>query len=128
MLKALKMKAISKFGARGSRCNQGHFHPSSGEARCCEYYHLLQKGGMIAGLEVNPSIPLWLGRSYKADFRFTEISSGKLIVVDYKGAITRDWVLVKKAWPNYGVGLLREVHSERDRFFTKCEIKGKVEK
>jgi hypothetical protein len=129
MLKALKMKASSKFGATGSRCFSGHYHPSKGEASRCDCLTLMQKGGVISGLEINPSIPLWLGRRYKADFRYIETSSGRLIVEDFKGAMTRDWLLVKKAWPNYGVGWLREVHSQGpDRYFTKCEIAGKVEK
>jgi hypothetical protein len=126
LMRLLKIKGANKNGAVGSRCKQGHFHPSKGEARRCDSLHVLQQYGEIKALEVHPSIPLWKGRKYKADFRY--LDHGRVIVEDFKGAQSRDFQLVKKAWPNYGRGTLRETRAAGDKFFTYREITGKWKK
>ena len=142
----------NKMGAQRSRCAQGHFHASKGEAAYCNHLYLRLFAKDIAFLEIYPSIPLWEGRNYKADFRYTEIVTKpkaffvavdtdgnaektkkqltirRLIVDDFKGCQSRDFQLVKKAWPNYGRGLLRETRLQNGVFRTVREIEGKWKK
>lgn len=122
----------NKNGAISSRCAQGHYHGSKGEAARCNCLHLELRAGLILDLEVHPSIPLWAGRRYKADFRYRmgDFPSRRYItyVEDFKGAQSRDFQLVKKAWPTYGRGTLRETRMAGSKFFVKREIEGKWKK
>ncbi|MGH7198869.1 MAG: hypothetical protein ACREH5_09060 [Candidatus Omnitrophota bacterium] len=116
----------NKMGAKRSRCAAGHYHPSKGEAAYCNHLHLRQRAREIKDLEVNPTIPLWKGRRYKADFRYIETPFNRLVVEEFKGFETRDWVLVRKAWPEYGRGFLRQTHQKPGGgFFVKREIAGR---
>lgn len=148
MVDAAFPKPKNKNGAISSRCGQGHAHPSKGEAAYCDRLHLRQRIGEIKDLEVYATIPLWEGRRYKADFRYKEktttvfirtiTASGRprppritwvVIVDDFKGAQSRDFQQVKKAWPHYGRGLLRETHrSSGSGFHTVREIPGRWKK
>lgn len=126
MMRKLGIKPKNKMGAVSSKCQQYHFHASKVEALRCNGLHLMLRAEVISMLEVHPSIPLWAGRRYKADFRY--IQDGLVIVEDVKGFDSRDWVMVKRAWPEYGRGLLRETRAQGERFFVKREIPGKWEK
>lgn len=126
MAKVLGVKAANKMGAVRSFCNAKHFHASKGEAARCDDLHWWVRAELISELKIYPSIPLWKGRKYKADFSYYENSKGKLkfIVEDFKGAQSRDFQLVKKAWPHYGRGVLRETRRQGTWFTAVREIEG----
>jgi hypothetical protein len=98
-------EGTNKFSAKTCGCSAGHSHPSKAEARRCDQLHLLQHGGVIADLEVQPQF--WFvingaqvkhegGRrvGYRADFAYRE--GGKHVVEDVKGAYRDDaWTLRK---------------------------------
>lgn len=92
----------SKYGAEKARCRHGHEHDSRREAQRCAELHLLERSGVIEGLEVQPQF--WFvidGREvkhpngrrvgYRADFRYSE--GGEAIVEEVKGFETSDWAL-----------------------------------
>ena len=105
----------NKFSARKTPCSQGHTHASIKEARRCNDLHLLQRGGEIADLTVEPQF--WFivhgaqvkhenGRraGFKPDFRYIE--NGRYVVEDVKGgkatkteAFTLRWTLARAMWP-----------------------------
>jgi hypothetical protein len=85
----------NKFGAKAMTCTAGHSHPSKAEARRCNDLHLMQRGGIITDLEVQPQF--WFiingeqvkhegGRrvGYKADFAYRE--QGRHVVEESKPA------------------------------------------
>lgn len=85
----------NKFGAKAATCTAGHKHPSKAEARRCGELHMLQRGGVITDLEVQPQF--WFvidGRQvmhqggrragYKADFAYRE--QGRHVVEESKPA------------------------------------------
>ena len=85
----------NKFGAKAMACGAGHSHPSKAEARRCNDLHLMQRGGIITDLSVQPQF--WFvidGRQvmhgngrragYKADFSYRE--NGRLVVEESKPA------------------------------------------
>lgn len=88
-----KAAAGNKFGAKVMNCTAGHSHPSKAEARRCNDLHLMQRGGIITDLEVQPQF--WFiingeqvkhagGRrvGYKADFAYRE--NGRHVVEESK--------------------------------------------
>ncbi len=86
--------AGNKFGARRTECGLGHKHASKKEAGRCVELHLLQRGGQISGLEVEPTFTFMVsgkpvlhpnGRKaiYKPDFSYNE--RGRKVCEDVKG-------------------------------------------
>ena len=95
---------MNKFGAKKTICAQVHKHDSRLEARRCDQLHLLQRGGVIQDLVVQPQYYFVIngielkhdnGRrvGYKADFSYTENGAAK--AEDCKGFSTADWPLRK---------------------------------
>ena len=97
--------APNKFSAKKTPCSHGHVHDSKAEAKRCGELHLLQRGGAIEALEVQPQY--WFvingvpvihenGRrcGYRADFAYVE--RGERIVEDVKGGYAdAAWTLRK---------------------------------
>ena len=48
------MRPRHKYGAKPTNCNAGHKHASTKEAWRCNDLHLLQAGGQIRNLQVEP--------------------------------------------------------------------------
>lgn len=99
--KALKQpKQSHKYGAKKTKCWQGHEHPSKKEASRCDVLHDDQKQGKISSLEIQPVFTFIINGSpvkmkngqslrYTADFQYNE---GDLQVVeDSKGFVTADF-------------------------------------
>lgn len=92
----------NKYHAKPTICQRGHKHASKREAMRCTDLHLLQMGGVISDLVVEPQF--WFvingdqvkhgnGRrvGYKPDFGYVE--NGRDIVEDVKGFAARDFEL-----------------------------------
>lgn len=92
----------NKYGAKKTHCSHGHKHDSKKEAVYCDTLHNRLYAGEISDLKI--SVQFWFvingkqvkhrnGRrvGYLADFSFFE--NGKLVVVDVKGFVVRDWPL-----------------------------------
>ncbi len=84
-----------RISARKTACANGHTHASMAEAKRCGDLHLLQRGGVICGLQVEPQ--LWFeidGREvklengrragYRADFAYIE--AGTKVIEEVKPA------------------------------------------
>lgn len=102
--------------ARKTPCNNGHTHNSGMEAKRCDQLHLLQRGGQITGLTVEPRFTFEINGApikmrngqparYTADFSYIE--NGKKVVEDVKarnGFVERDvplrLALAKHLWPS----------------------------
>lgn len=97
-------KKRHKYAAKSAACNAGHSHPSRKEANRCNELYLLQRGGVICDLVVEPQY--WFkpdGRQlmhengrragYKPDFGYVE--AGQRVVEDVKSEATKtgDYVL-----------------------------------
>lgn len=107
--------ASSKYQAKKTWCAGGHQHDSGREAKRCDVLHLMAKAGTIDGLELQPQFYFVVdGRElkhdngrragYRADFAYRDVSSGRRIVEDSKGASVRDWPLRR--------ALFRHLHPE----------------
>lgn len=95
---------MSKYGAKKTACAAGHTHDSKGEARRCDQLHLLQRGGVIRNLTVQPQFWFTIngeqlkhenGRrvGVKLDFQYFERDEN--VVEDFKGFVTPGWPLRK---------------------------------
>lgn len=93
---------MSKYGAKTTVCNHGHKHASKREAKRCGELHLLERGGQIIGLKVEPTFQFWIdGKPIKmnnghvAQYRpdFTYIEGNRQIAEDVKGMVVRDFPL-----------------------------------
>jgi hypothetical protein len=95
-----KPKQSHKYGAKKTKCWQGHDHPSKKEASRCDVLHDDQKQGKIDGLEIHPvftfvinGAPVMMKNGqplrYTADFKYNE--AGKPVVEDSKGFVTADF-------------------------------------
>ena len=108
-----KPKQSHKYGAKKTKCWQGHSHPSKKEASRCDVLHDDQKQGKIENLEIQPiftfivngsPVKMKNGQSlrYTADFQYDE--NGKQVVEDSKGFITADFriraALFRHLYPN----------------------------
>lgn len=93
---------MNKYGAKKTACNNGHTHDSKRESKRCDELHLLQRGGVICGLTVQPQYKFevngdWLKllngniAGYKPDFSYKE--GERFVVEDVKGMIVRDFPL-----------------------------------
>lgn len=94
-----------KYFAKKTTCAAGHLHDSRREAARCDELNLLQRGGAISGLTVQPKFKFaingdWLklrngqAAGYTADFQYME--GNKLVVEDVKaknGFLGRDMPL-----------------------------------
>ena len=89
--------ARNKYYAKATVCKLGHKHASRREATRCDELHLLQMGGAISDLVVEPQFWFVLngeqvkhgnGRraGYKPDFGYVE--NGRDVVEDVKGGPT----------------------------------------
>jgi hypothetical protein len=109
---APRKAAGNKYGAVKSTCGAGHEHDSKAEAKRCNELHLLQRAGVIAGLEQQPVFrftvdgrPVMLDNGQQARLKadFSYIENGKKVVEDRKGVIVRDfplrWALARTLWP-----------------------------
>ena len=108
-----KPKQSHKFGARKTKCWQGHDHPSKKEASRCDVLHDDQKQGKISNLEIQPVFTFIINGSpvkmrnghnmkYTADFQYDE--GEHHIVEDSKGFVTADFriraALFRHLYPN----------------------------
>ena len=94
----------NKYGAKVRGCQNGHQHPSIHEAKICDELHLLVRAGQITDLVREPQFFFSIngvqvkhknGRrvGYKPDFGYTDVASGRRVVVEAKGLYVRDYVL-----------------------------------
>lgn len=98
-----------KYGARSTKCANGHTHASKREARRCAELHLLQRAGQISDLEMEPRYFFTVdGRQVKhdngrravftPDFRYRR-ADGRLVIEEVKPPVAkargRDWPLRK---------------------------------
>lgn len=90
----------NKYGAKKTRCSQGHLHDSAKEARRCNDLHLLARAGEIDDLEVQPKFYFCIGGvqvkhdngrrvGFTPDFSYIDMKSGADVVEDVKAASTR---------------------------------------
>ncbi len=106
-------KRGNKFGAKRTPCHQGHTHASGSEAKWCNNYTLLERGGQIRHLEQQPKYFFVAtdGRRalkdngqpirYTADFRFEErdkAGNWHPVVIDVKGHYRDDTWLLRRAF------------------------------
>lgn len=84
---------MTKFFAKKTTCAHDHSHDSKREAARCEELHLLQRGGAISGLIVQPTYKFavngdWLKlrngsvAGYKPDFSYKE--GDRIVAEDVK--------------------------------------------
>ena len=82
----------SKFSNRPLRCQGGHLHQSTLEARRCNELTLMEQGGLIRDLEQQPRFRLDVNGqhicSYVADWKYWDNERGAEIVEDSKGLLT----------------------------------------
>lgn len=104
----------NKYGARKTHCNHGHTHDSKREAKRCDELHLLQRGGEIVGLQVQPpkvdfvinGAPVKLANGHVAGIKpdFSYVEKGQKVIEDSKGMIVRDfplrWAIAKHLHPS----------------------------
>jgi hypothetical protein len=102
-------KRRSKYGAVSVRVD-GHFFPSTREARRYGELKLLEKAGRIRNLRLQPEFPIVVEGEmiciYRGDFQYTEMKpgfdswatdeEGQLVVEDVKGVKTDVYKLKKK--------------------------------
>lgn len=106
------MAAIPKRGKYGNRktvCRHDHRHDSKKEALRCDELHILEAGGAIEHLILQP--PFFIGVNgveickYVADFAY--IDNGKRIVEDVKGMRTATYRIKRKLMKAiYGIEVL----------------------
>lgn len=88
-------KGRSKYGAK-PQVVDGHRFPSRKEAKRYGELRLLELAGEISGLELQPRFPIVIngqqvrypsgvGLEYRADFKYTETRSRRIVVEDVKG-------------------------------------------
>ncbi len=77
-----------KYGAVQTICD-GHTFPSKAEAKRYGELKLLQQAGKIGALVLQPPYPLLVNGikigEYIADFLYTDLDTGKIVVEDCKG-------------------------------------------
>src|SRR6185312_1239161 len=90
-------RSKQKFGARKTKCPEGHNHPSALEAAVCILLHLRQKAKEIADLKWIAPVDLEYSvngktfrKRWKVDFSFTETRSNTPMWAEAKGAETHD--------------------------------------
>ena len=89
------MRAARVYRAKRTACHQGKTHASVGEARRCNDLHMLQLGGAVSDLVVQPTWALEVngvkvGR-YTADFQYLDVPRNERVVEDFKGGpVSRD--------------------------------------
>lgn len=77
-------------------------HQSALESRRCTELHLMQKGGLISGLEAHPQPRFELDvngvhiAAYLGDFRYFDKERGETIVEDAKGRRTREYEIKRR--------------------------------
>ena len=86
----------NKCNATKAMCSSGHKHDSKKEARRCDELNLMQRAGLIKGLNIQPKYELIPAKkdstgktierqlNYIADFSYTT-SDGQFVVEDVKG-------------------------------------------
>ncbi len=78
----------------------GHTFPSKREARRYEELRLLEQGGVIANLELQPRYPIVVNGvaicSYVGDFRYNDTETGDNVLEDVKGFRTLTYKLKAK--------------------------------
>lgn len=115
----MRLSPRSKYSAKKTvRC--GIKFDSKMEAEYYDQLLLLQRGGVITDLKLQPSFTLLesfkkdgrtvRGVKYKADFMFTE--HGRTVVVDVKGVKTKDFIIKAKffmsMYPDYELRLVKQ--------------------
>lgn len=106
-------KPGNKYNAKKSECRAGHVHDSRAEARRCNELQLMERAGVIVGLEQQPVFrfeidgrPVMLSNGQQARLKadFAYIENGRKVVEDRKGVIVRDfplrWALAQTMWPD----------------------------
>lgn len=106
---------MNKFGAKKTDCQNGHKHASAKEAGRCNDLHLLQRGGVIAGLQIEPVFtfqingnPLKFPNGKTAQYRpdFTYVEKGVKVAEDIKSKPTMTEAFALRAalfralWPS----------------------------
>jgi len=89
----------SKFGNIPTRIDGRLFHSKIEAARYSEL-KALQAGGIITDLECQPKFSLDVDGchvcTYVGDFKYTDSESGRLVVEDVKGVLTREYQIKAK--------------------------------
>jgi hypothetical protein len=93
----------SKYNASRAHSSDGKSFASKAERDRYLALKLLEQAGLITELECQPKwtfpingVPLMIGNRavrYTADFRYTDKATGRVVVEDVKGMMTRDAVL-----------------------------------
>lgn len=94
----------NKYGASKSHCSIGHEHDSKREAKRCNDLRVMERGGLISGLEFQKQFYFEIdgkplkhtnGRraGMKVDFVYRETIGGKQVAEDAKGFVVRDYPL-----------------------------------
>ncbi|WP_374697300.1 DUF1064 domain-containing protein [Alcaligenes nematophilus] len=95
-----------KYGNRKATLD-GHTFDSKKEARRYAELKLLERAGLICGLELQPRFELIPKQrrddgkperacEYVADFRYTDTATGQTVIEDAKGMRTRDYIMKRK--------------------------------
>jgi hypothetical protein len=108
----LPVEPFSKMGNRRVEID-GVWYDSDGEARRHGELQIAERGGAIADLRRQVVFPILIPDTtgtlvkvcdYTADFTYTDVETGLLIVEDFKGRRTRDYKLRKKLmWITRGI-------------------------
>ncbi|GMW01480.1 MAG: hypothetical protein AMXMBFR84_26170 [Candidatus Hydrogenedentota bacterium] len=110
-----KAKRRNKYNARKTLLD-GIIFDSGDEATRYWQLRLLEREGFVTDLELQPEFLIqegfrdadgqWnLPIRYRADFRYREVRTGKMVVEDVKGVLTREfrrnWKFMKQLYPQY---------------------------
>lgn len=111
---------MSKYGARKTACGHGHIHASGREAKVCGDLHIRLRLGEIDALVIEPIFelapggePIIMGNGHRAKYRpdFTFREAGKIVALEVKGMIVRDFplraALFRLCYPNIELRVMK---------------------
>jgi hypothetical protein len=116
-----------KYGAKPVR-EAGRFYASTAERDYHAELKLREEAGDVRDIVVQPAVALVAGITYRPDYRFEERGLSperwRLVWVDVKGAMTREFLLKLKLWREFGPGPLKIVQRKgrRAQFLTVREV------
>lgn len=109
----------NKYNAKGSRCADGHYHPSQMEAAYCDYLRIecMADDGKYASYEHYPSVDLGSGIRWKIDFKaLPRNESLPPVHIEVKGMATADYKLKRKLYEAlYGTDTLLVVRGRKTK-------------
>lgn len=96
----------TKYRARSGTCNQGHKHPSGGEARLCDTLHIRMRSvenskasddERIVEIQTQHTVKFQCGGTHRIDF-VLRYANGRQEYIEFKGFPTDKWQLQRKMY------------------------------